>query len=236
MKTQMKTKMCFAMFLSFMLVTLPVLPADPSAALGKITGRGGAEVNGSALPGEATLFSGDQISTRKESAVALSFGGGDQIFLPELTRVRVERTGAGTRIALDSGALAAIRRSTNLPVVMAGGVRVEATGKSPTAFEVALNGAALKVFARLGSVRVTAANKTVDVPEGKTLEATTAAVPPTAPAVAAASGLSWLQTTAIVVGLAAGITGLGLGIAAISRPNPKDCTISTSSPATLVCP
>ncbi len=236
MKTQIETKMCLAMFLSLMLVSAPILPAEPSAALGKISGRGIAEVNGTALPGEATLFSGDQISTRKESAVALSFGGGDQIFLPELTRARIERAGAGTRMALDYGALAAIRRSTNLPVVMAGGVRIEASGSTPAAFEVALNGRALKVFARLGSVRVTAANKTVEVPEGKTMEATTAAVPPTAPATAAASGLSWLQTTAIVVGLAAGITGLGLGIAAVTRPNPKNCTISNSSPATLVCP
>jgi hypothetical protein len=236
MKTQIGTKMCLAMFLTLMLVSAPILPAEPSAALGKISGRGMAEVNGTALPGEATLFSGDQISTRKESAVALSFGGGDQIFLPELSRARIERAGAGTRLALDFGALAAIRRSTNLPVVMAGGVRIEASGNTPAAFEVALNGTALKVFARLGSVRVTGANKTVEVPEGKTMEATTAAVPPTAPAAAAASGLSWLQTTAIVVGLAAGITGLGLGIAAVTRPNPKNCTISNSSPATLVCP
>jgi hypothetical protein len=232
----MKIKMCVAFFLALMLVSAPVLPAEPAAALGKISGHGRAEVNGTALPGEATLFSGDQISTRKESAVALSFGGGDQIFLPELSRARVERAGTATRVALDSGALAAIRRSTNLPVVMAGGVRVEAAGNSPAVFEVALNGTALKVFARSGAVRVTAANRSVDVPEGKVLEATTAPVPPTAPAVAAASGLSWLQTAAIVTGLAAGITGLALGVAAVTRPNVTDCKISGSSPATIVCP
>ena len=131
MKTQIETKMCLAMFLSLMLVSAPILPAEPSAALGKISGRGIAEVNGTALPGEATLFSGDQISTRKESAVALSFGGGDQIFLPELTRARIERAGAGTRMALDYGALAAIRRSTNLPVVMAGGSASRPAGVLP---------------------------------------------------------------------------------------------------------
>lgn len=236
----MKIKVNIALILSLLLVTLPVLPAEPPAAVGKLTTRGIAEVNGTSLPNEATVFSGDLLATQKDAAMALSLGAGNQVFFPELTRARLERSGTETKVSLERGALAVVSRSGSAPVVETSGVRIQTAGPSPAIFEVAISGASLKVLSRKGTMRVVAADRTVEVPEGKMLEATVAPAPPApqrAPAgTGMTSGLTTLQTVAIVAGFAGGLTGLVLGAVALTRPNPKDCKITGSSPATITCP
>jgi hypothetical protein len=235
-----KLKMNLAVVLSLLLVALPVLPAEPSAALGKLTARGAAEVNGTVLPNEATVFSGDRLATPKDSDAALSLGAGNQVFFPELTRARIERSGNQTKVSLESGALAVVSRSGIVPVVETGGVRIETTGNAPAIFEVAINGTSLKVLARTGAAKVLAANRTIEVPEGKMLKATLTPAPrsPDNPPAGTGmtSGLSTIQVVAIAVGVASGVTGLVLGTVALTRPNPKDCKITGSSPATITCP
>jgi co-chaperonin GroES (HSP10) len=232
--------MNLALLLSLLLVTLPVLPATPSAAVGKLTTRGAAEVNGTVLPNEATIFSGDRLATQKDSSVALSLGAGNQVFFPEMTRARVERTGNETKVFLERGALAVVSRSGIAPVIETGGVRIGSAGSAPAIFEVAINGASLKVLARTGTARVVGADGPVEVPEGKMLEAKLSPAPasPQAPAAGTGmtSGLSTIQVVAIAVGVGAGVTGLALGAVALTRPNPKDCKITGSSPATITCP
>lgn len=234
----MKLKMNLALVLSLLLVTLPVLPAEPSAALGKMTTRGAAEVNGTSLPNDATVFSGDRLATQKDSAVALSLGAGNQVFFPELTRARLERSGNETKVSLEHGALAVVSRAGIVPVVETSGVRIQTAGTAPAIFEVAMTGTTLKVLARTGMTRVIAADRTIEVPEGKMLEARVSPAPPQAPTAGTGmtSGLSTIQIVAIAAGLAAGVTGLVLGSIALTRPNPKDCKITGSSPATITCP
>ncbi len=232
----MTVKVKLVWLISLLLVTSPALPAEPAAAVGKLTSRGTTEVNGTAMPSEATVFSGDRIATRKDSTVALAFGGGNQVFFPEMTEARVERAGTQTKVRLERGALAVISRSGKIPVVEANGVRIEAGGSAPAVFEVALQGAALKVLTRSGTAVVTAANRTVEVPEGKMLDAV--ATPPQNPPLGAGmgAGLSTIQVVALATAVAAGITGLVLGAVALTRPNPEDCTIVGSSPAKIKCP
>jgi hypothetical protein len=235
-----KLKMNLALVLSLLLVTLPVLPAEPSAAVGKMTTRGAAEVNGTSLPNDATVFSGDRLATQKDSTVALSLGAGNQVFFPELTRARLERRGDETKVSLEQGALAVVSRAGIVPIVEASGVRIQTAGTAPAIFEVAISGTTLKVLARTGAMRVISADRTIEVPEGKMLEATVSPAPPSPQAPAAGtgltSGLSTIQVVAIAGGLAAGLTGLALGAVALTRPNPKDCKITGSSPATITCP
>jgi ferric-dicitrate binding protein FerR (iron transport regulator) len=235
-----KVRMNIALVLSLLLVTLPVLPAEPPAAVGKLTTRGAAEVNGTALPNEATVFSGDRLATQKDSAMALSLGAGNQVFFPELTRARLERNGNETKVSLERGALAVVSRSGNVPVVETSGVRIQTAGLSPAIFEVAVSGTSLKVLVRAGTMRVIAADRTVEVPEGKMLEATMTPAQPAPQAAPAGtgmtSGLSTIQVIAIAGSLAVGLTGLALGAVALTRPNPQDCKIVGSSPATIKCP
>lgn len=236
----MKFKMNLALVLSLLLAALPVLPAEPSAAVGKMTTRGAAEVNGTTLPNDATVFSGDRLATEKDSAVALSLGAGNQVFFPELTRARLERSGNETKVSLEHGALAVVSRAGTVPVVETSGVRIQTAGSAPAIFEVAISGTKLKVLSRTGITRVIAADRTIELPEGKMLEASVSPAPPSPQAPAAGTGmtggLTTIQIVAIAVGVGAGVTGLVLGAVALTRPNPKDCKITGSSPATITCP
>lgn len=225
----MGSKAVLAVLLSLLLAYVPVVESASPAAIGKISTKGKAAVNGTAVPEEATVFAGDRISTEKETATGLSLPGGDQVFLPALTTAQLLRNDAQVIVALEHGALAVISRSNQPVTIRANGVEIQSAKAAGAVYEVAVQGTSLKVMARKGTALVKAANRTVEVNEGTTLDATAPAAPPVA-----AGGLSPLWTGIIVVSTAAGFTGLGLGIAAKLRSQPQDCTVV--SPNTIVCP
>jgi hypothetical protein len=221
------------------LVQAPIAPPVAAVegltpeAVGKITAHGTVEVNGAVGPAEASIFSGDRIATRENTAVAIAFPGGDQVFLPERTQARVESAeGGGVRVRLERGALALVSRSKTPLRVTASGVEVEAGGTGAL-LEIALKEDGLKVMARRGNALVRGSNKTVDVKEGTTLDASTG--PP--PQGAGAAGLSPLMTTVLVSSVALGVTGFVLGMVALQRSKPQDCRVTGStSPFTITCP
>lgn len=221
--------MRFRGFLATLLSLLLVCTAASSpTAVGKMNTKGTAEVNGAIVPGEATLFSGDRIATQKSTASGLSFSPGNQVFLAALTAAQVHRTGNQVTVTLERGALAVVDRSANPVVVEANGVRIGAAGSSSGIYEVALHGTGLKVMARKGTALVKASNRTVEVKEGTTMEATVAAGP------FAAGGLSPLMTVVVITSATLGITGFILGIQALLRPHPEDCVVV--SPNRISCP
>lgn len=223
----MRGRALLATCLSLLLVYAPVAPAASPAAVGKIQTKGKAEVNGTPLPEEATVFAGDRITTAKKTASGLTFSGGDQVFLPSLSAAQVNRSGNQVSVVLEHGALAVVSRNAQPILIEANGVHIQAAQSSGAVYEVAVNGTALKVMARKGTALVKASNRTVEVKEGTTLEAT---APPQGPA----GGLSPLWTVILVTSAAAGFTGLGLGVAALERSQPQDCTVV--SPSTIKCP
>ena len=83
-------------------------------------------------------------------------------------------------------------------------------------------------MARKGTAVVKATDRTVEVKEGTTMDATVA------PGPTGAGGTSSLLTIVTVVGAAAGITGLALGVQALRRSQPQDCVVV--SPNTISCP
>lgn len=229
----MRTKAMLVMLLSAALVCAPVSPAGTAAAVGKVTTKGAAELNGAAAPAETTVFNGDRISTREKAVATLWLTGGDQLFLTEQSAGRLSRdqADARTEMALERGGLVLMSRGAQPVSVLAAGLRIVPSGAG--IFEIVVQGNTLKVAARKGSARVTASNRSVDVPEGKTLDATVD--PPQGPAGAAA--LTTMERVAIFTGLAAGLVGLTLGAIAISRPNPSDCKATGAvSPFTITCP
>jgi ferric-dicitrate binding protein FerR (iron transport regulator) len=209
--------------------TLP--PANAASPVGKMTTRGAAEVNGAPAPSETSVFAGDRITTREDTAAAVQFSGGSQIFLPELSAAVVKLQDAQLAVSLERGALAVIARGAATIPVRAQGVVVEAAGDGAI-FEVALKRSGLRVMARRGAAVVRAADRTVEVKEGMTMDATTAA-----PQAGATSGLTALQTVVLITSLSLGITGFALGIAAINRSEPQDCTVTgTTTPFQITCP
>jgi ferric-dicitrate binding protein FerR (iron transport regulator) len=202
-----------------------------AAALAKMTTHGTAEVNGTPAPEEISIFAGDRITTKEDTAVAVQFSGGNQIFLPEVSAAVIKLQDSQPAVSLERGALAMVGRSA-LPIpVHAQGVIVEAAGAN-VIFEVALKRGGLRAMARRGTAVVRAADRTVEVKEGMTMDATTA--PPQA---GATSGLTPLQTVVLISSITLGITGFALGIAAINRSEPQDCTVTgTTTPFQITCP
>ena len=217
--------------LSVLLAFAPVSVAGSPTVVGKIQMKGQVEINGTAAPPESTVFAGDRITTGKETALGLSLTGGDQVFLPSLSAVQVDRAGQQVTVALERGALAVVNSSGQPIVVRAGGVQIQTAAPSGSLFEVAISGGSLKVLARKGTTVVRASNRTVEVKEGTTMEAT---VPP-APALAA-GGLGPLWTIVLVASAAAGITGLAMGVQALNRAQPQDCVVVSPNRPEIVCP
>jgi len=223
----MRLRGFLAIWVSLLLVYVPVAPAASPAAVGRIQTKGTAEVNGAPVPTEATVFAGDRITTQKKTASGLLLPGGDQVFLPSLTAAKVNRSGKRVVVSLERGALAVVNRSAEPVVIEANGVRIEAAN-SAGVYEVAIQGQGLKVMTRKGTTLVKAADRTVEVKEGTTMDATVAQGP------GGQGGLSPLWTVVLVTSAAAGFTGLALGIRALERSQPQDCVVV--SPSTISCP
>ncbi len=224
----MPRKSLIACALSGLLLVSQVSMAGSPVAVGKMTMKGRAEINGVAALSDSTVFAGDRISTGKETALGLSIAGGDQVFLPSSSTAAIDRSDQQLVVTLERGGLAVINQSGQPLVVRAGGVQIQASRPSAGLYEVVVAEGTLKVLARKGSTLVRASNRSVEVKEGTTLEAT---VPhPISPA----GSIGPLWTTVLIASSAAGITGLVLGIQALNRTQPQDCTVV--SPNRINCP
>ena len=229
----MRVKAVLVVTVCAALVFAPVAPAETSAAVAKMSTKGTVELNGTVTPAEASVFSGDRISTRAKTAAALALSGGDQVFLPELSAASVRQASGRVEMSLERGGLVVVSRGTQPVTVLAGGVRIVPSGAG--ILEIVVKGTSLKVAARKGAAHVEASNRTVEVTEGNTLDATV--VPPPQGPAGASSGLTALQMAVIVSGLVAGLVGLTLGMVAFNRADPSDCRVTgTTSPFTITCP
>lgn len=227
----MLPKVFLASCLSLLLVYLPVTPSASSAVVGQMTTRGIAEINGVTAPAATTIFAGDRITTRLETTAVLTLPGGDQVLLPALSAATVERNQGRVTFSLAQGALAVVSKSKAPVIVAASGARIQPAANAAAIYEVAIHGKALEVVARRGTALVETAGRTVEVKEGSELEASMA---PPAPQ-GATGALSSFETWTLVGATAAGVTGLALGVAAITRSQPQDCTVSPSS-SKITCP
>lgn len=226
----MRLQAFFALGVSAALVFVPVTNAAPEI-VGKMAAKGAVEVNGERATASATVFSGDRIGTAENSGVSVTLKAGSRLLIAEKSSVHMDRRSGQVTASVERGGLAVLGRPGESIVVHANGVRVE-TPDSPNAiYEVTVKDNALRVWARRGTALVTSADRTVEVKEGMMLDAT---VTPPSSAPANVSGLTTFQTFALVVGIAAGVAGLALGVAALTRTQPEDCRAVSPSFA-LAC-
>jgi hypothetical protein len=156
---------------SLMLVYQPAVGSATPIAVGQISAKGAAEINGvSAITGGA-LFSGDRIDTERNSTASLSLTAGRQVILVEASSLRIALTGNQVTGTLGHGEVAVLSPASDPTVIEAGGTRIFPS-KDGSVYTVELNKNNLNVTANRGTVLVEAADRTVEVPEGKTLEAT----------------------------------------------------------------
>lgn len=202
-----------------LLLTLqPAFGAAP-AAIGTIDGNGKAQVNGVAVPNGAVLYTGDQIATPSGGTTFVHLAKGDKLALGGSTVAQVTANDKGFTVSLNQGKIAAVAQGGMSIVVKADGATIEPKVTSGS-YEVALNGNKLEVLSRSGTTLAEAPNRTVEVGEGKLLRANMAQAP--------ASQGNKKKRMIILALIAAGVTGVGLGIA-LSSPK-------CASPSGLDCP
>jgi hypothetical protein len=206
--------------------------SSPTIA-GQMVTEGAAQINGASAPKGGTVFVGDHIVTPSGANASLALTGGAQLILIESSSLQMKEVEGQMSASLDRGAVAVLSRTATTPfVVEAGGARIR-PGKGGAVYAVTLTGQKLEVFAKTGTTEVEAADRTVEVHEGETLEATMA--PPAPPQMAAGAGstsplMSKLDKIAIIAGVAAAGTALVLAIRALQ----KTCT-GTPSPFKVTC-
>jgi len=213
----------------------PALAAPPT--LGQAIIKGQARINGVATPSGTSLFAGDRVATSTDSIAQLQLTKGGNVFLPASSVVVLEPEGDPVTLGLEQGALAVLSKNSSPLTVEANGVRILAPTDSAAVIEVAITGNSLKVLARRGKAIVESADRTIEVPEGKELDATVASAPKQGPSEAKPAGRNRLETWVLVIAVAAGLTGLILGIMAVTRPNPAGCiVVSPSGVGSIRCP
>lgn len=234
----MTNRTLVAVLCSLLLVYTPIsAPAGATAPmLGQVMVNGVAEINGIATPSGANVFPGDQVKTEAKTVAELVVNGGSKVLLPESTAVVLNNEAAQVIVNLKQGALAVLSRSSAPAFVDANGARIKPAARVAVVLEVAVRGDTLKVVARRGSATVETADRTLTVEEGKELNATLVPPPPQGPAGAARPPFrSRLAMWELIAAVGAGLTGLILGIVAISRANPADCKVVSPS-GTIQCP
>jgi len=195
--------------------------------------EGDAEINGARASKGGTVFVGDHIVTPSGANASLALTSGVQLILIESSSLEMKEVEGQKSASLGRGALAVLNRAATAPfVVEAGGARIR-PGKGGAVYAVTLMGEKLEVFAKTGTTEVETADRTVEVHEGETLEATMA--PPAPPQRAAGAGsssplMSKFDKIVIITGVAAGATGLIVAVRALQ----KNCT-GTPSPFKVTC-
>src|SRR5260370_4879644 len=211
--------------------------ASSPTIVGQMVTEGAAEINGARTPKGGTVFVGDHIVTQSGANASLALTGGSQLILIESSSLQMKEVEGQMGASLDHGALAVLSRTATTPIVVeAAGARIR-PGKGGAVYAVTVTGANLDIFSKTGTTEVEAGDRTVEVHEGETLEATMA---PAAPAAAApgaspqwtspAGRTSKFEKIVIIVGVAAAVTALVLAIKAVQ----KTCT-GTPSPFKLTC-
>lgn len=226
---------------SIVLVCQPAMATTPVA--GQVIVKGNVTVNGMTVPSGTTLFQGDRVATEANTVAELILNDGTQVMLPASSAVDVRsetlqkpastKDSGAMRINLRQGSLAILSKNSLPAIVEANGARIKAAADTAAVIEVAINKNSLKVLTRRGGATVETVGKSLEVKEGYELDATMA---PTPPQGASAAGVSKIQTWIIITAAVAGLTGLALGVVAITRSNPADCRVISPSGQTIVCP
>lgn len=198
----------------------PLSAASP-AALGRVVVNAPATMNGIAVPREATMYSGDRLTTGAKGWARVYLSPAEQIYLDSTTEARAARSADGIGIELVRGG-AHLQTGSNVRV-LAGGLEVVPQNDNAV-WQVKQTGAnEVLVVALKGSVEVRGSNRTVEVPAGRSARVTTSPAPPAAAAGGGSYGLSTGAKAAIA---AAAIGGIIAAVVIIYNQTENDSVVS----------
>lgn len=153
---------------------LRAAPRPRAIVLGRILSAPPATLNGVALPADATLFSGDRISTGPEGWARILLPPGDQIYLSAKTDAEMQRVGTRLEVGLVTGRLSLHTRDSNSVQVYSNGLEITPRTPAKAVWEVArLDEERTLVAAHEGTIEVRSLNRTVQVLPGQSVEVRT---------------------------------------------------------------
>jgi ferric-dicitrate binding protein FerR (iron transport regulator) len=227
----MSFKSLLAVLLMIALVCEPAVSATP--ALGQVIVKGQATVNGLVTSSGTTVFSRDQVTTETNSVAELVLNGGNRVLMSQSSAVTLRHDSSQVIVNLKQGALAVVSKDNSSPIIEANGVLIKPAADTAVVLEVAVHANSLRVLARRGSATVVASDQSIEVAEGKELDATTA--PASAQRGATPTGVHRLSKWVIIGITAAAVTGIGIAAIVATHSNTADCSVG--SPAgTTTCP
>jgi hypothetical protein len=214
-----------ALICSLLMVFQPVFGAPTVAPIGTVNGKGPIQLNGLPAAAGTTVYAGNRIATGRGADGYVTLTNGGKLVLGGSTIAKIEtaRNGHGISVKLARGVVGAVSDAKTPIVLEAGGVTIR-TKLAAGAYEVELNGNALRVLARHGTTLATASNRTVEVPEGKLMMATEAPAPQS-------SNHSKKRQAILVLLTGVAVASAGLGVA-LAYPS-KTC--QTVSPSGFTC-
>lgn len=188
----------------------PLYAADRAAILGKIIAAPPAMVNGLTLPPDATLLNGDRLTTGLDGWARVLLAGGEQIHLGANSDARTLQRGNQWELELARGQLTARTGEGTLLLVRSNGLRIAPVTAGTSVWEVNRLGDTLtQVTAYEGSLSVGAANRTVEVPAGRSARIETALETEQEPVGVGAGAGFWTTpviVTVVVVAAAVAVT------------------------------
>lgn len=148
----------------------PLSGADRAAAVGRIVSAPPVTVNGLALPADATLLSGDRLSTGPEGWARVLLGRGEQIHLDAQSEASARQAGDRLEIELAQGRVT-LRTQGDGVLVRSNGLEITPTSGAEALWQVArLSDDRALVTAQQGRLTVQASNQTVEVLPGQSLQ------------------------------------------------------------------
>lgn len=166
--SQVNWKGGLGLLLAGLLVGSPAMNlAASSLPLGKVIPRGAADLNGTRLDRDATVYLGDLLATAADGLAAVLFAKGDQLHVGPASEVRVITAEGVVVASLARGAVLARSGGGQTIAVRARGLLVRPQGAAR--YEVALADNAVLVASAEGAVTVQGINQAMTVPAGKAM-------------------------------------------------------------------
>ena len=223
----MKEKAMMVLICTLLLAFQPAFGAPAASPIGTVNGKGLVRLNGLAAAAGTTVYAGNRIATGPGADGYVTLANGGRLVLGASTFAQIQGSGGnGIAVKLERGVVGAVSAPKTPIVVEANGVTIRSKQASG-AYEVELNGKALRVLARHGTTLATASNRTVEVSEGKLMKATVAPASQSPPP----SPKSHKREAALVLLTGVAVVGAGLGVA-LAYPG-KTC--QTVSPSGFTC-
>ena len=185
--------------------------AERAAVLGRIVAAPPAQVNGVALPADATLLDGDRLATGARGWARVLLARGEQIHLAALSDARALRQGENVTVELNQGRVTLRTHGSDLRV-RSNGLEIMPTTDNAV-WEVArLREGLTQVASLQGSVAVRSANQSVAVLPGQSFQLQTRLLESAQEPTGTDSGAGMRAGTKLAIVLAI-LAGSAIGIA-----------------------